>query len=412
MENKSFRKPSLRENVIWNTIGSIIYWGTQWLTAIVLFREMGSSEAGVYQLSMTITAVFISIALFGMRSYQVSDVKRDYSDGTYMASRIFTVGAAFVAGVIFVLINGYQTHFVICIILYLVFKMSEAVVDVIHGVDQKCMKMDYVGISFGLRGLLSFIVFYVACRYMHNLELAILAMGISVYLVIFLYDIPAMRRLSDEKPDFDFKKLMPLFIICIPLVGYNFFMNGNVSIARYILEKMVPTENFGFYTSVATPAVIVQTAATFIYAPFITSISETYEKKDIKGYKKILFTVFGIIGLICVAAIIGSYFLGEYLLVLILGEDIRAWVYLFMPVVYSTCIIAFAWFISTILIVIRRLKTLLVITGAGFLFSAVIAAPLIRAFDMNGATYAVIISQLFMIVSYLFVVFYDIKKCK
>ena len=122
MENKSFRKPSLRENVIWNTIGSIIYWGTQWLTAIVLFREMGSSEAGVYQLSMAITAVFISIALFGMRSYQVSDVKRDYSDGTYMASRIFTVGAAFVAGVIFVLVNGYQTHFVICIILYLVFK--------------------------------------------------------------------------------------------------------------------------------------------------------------------------------------------------------------------------------------------------------------------------------------------------
>ena len=407
---ENYSVPSLKANVVWNTAGSLIYWGTQWLITVLLFRMMGAYETGVFQLCMTIAAVFVSVALFGMRNYQISDVEDRYHNSEYIGSRIITVIITFIVSVAFVMVNSYDTHKKICIILYMIFKLSEAVVDVYHGIDQKLMKMDYVGISFALRGILSFATFVFLCRFTDDLIVSIIGMIVVVYAVIIFYDIPMCSKLMPVKPSFDMKRILPLLFVCIPLVGYNFFMNGNVSVAKYILAKKLGSDLFGYYTSVATPAVIVQTAATFIYSPFVPVLSKYYSERSYKKYIKMILSVCMIIAVICILAVTGSAFLGEYALTMILGDNIADYIYLLVPIIISTCVIAFSWFISTVLIVIRKLKILLFITMSGFAVCAVLTQPLIRIHGANGATYAVIASQLIMIVGYVAVICFDLKR--
>lgn len=407
----NYRVPSVKANVIWNAGGSLLYFGTQWLITVLLFRFMGAADAGVFQLCMTLSNVFITIALFGMRNYQISDVSGEYKASEYIGSRLVTVASTFIIFIIFVLLNDYDSYKKTCLIAYMVFRLSEAVVDVYHGMDQKFMKMDYVGISFALRGIISFAAFVLICRLTDNLFYSIIGIAAAAYLVIFLYDIPMCKKLSPVNICLDLKRIIPLLVTCIPLVGYTFFINGTVSIARYILEKEIGSEMFGYYTSVATPAVIVQTAATFIYAPFVTILSRDYFEKNYFAYVKTIKNVLMIIGIICIAAIAGSLLLGEWALTLILGEKIRDYIYFLMPIIYSTCAIAFSWFISTVLIVIRRFKSLIAITIAGFGICVFVTKPFIGMYGANGATYSIILAQLFMIVAYFIAVFADYKDC-
>ena len=66
---------SLKSNMIWNSIGSLTYFGCQWLITILVVRMSDSFEAaGTLSLAMSIANIFTPFALFRMRAYQVSDL--------------------------------------------------------------------------------------------------------------------------------------------------------------------------------------------------------------------------------------------------------------------------------------------------------------------------------------------------
>ena len=83
------KKISLQESIIWNSVGSIIYLFTQWLITILVVRIAGVDTAGNLTLAMSASNIFYSVAMQGIRNYQVSDVKGKYRDKTYISSRIW-----------------------------------------------------------------------------------------------------------------------------------------------------------------------------------------------------------------------------------------------------------------------------------------------------------------------------------
>ena len=90
------KRLSIQENIIWNTVGSIIYMVTQWLITILVVRIAGVDTAGNLTLAISVNNIFYSIAMFGIRNYQVSDVKEKYSNNIYIYSRMLKIGRAHV----------------------------------------------------------------------------------------------------------------------------------------------------------------------------------------------------------------------------------------------------------------------------------------------------------------------------
>ena len=84
MENR------LKTNIIYNSIGNIIFLAFQWLTTILVVRFSGYKDAGILSLSMSFANSLYALASFGMRGYQASDTEYLYNNKTYIKSRLLT----------------------------------------------------------------------------------------------------------------------------------------------------------------------------------------------------------------------------------------------------------------------------------------------------------------------------------
>ena len=93
---------------------------------ILVARLLGFNQAGIFALSMSLSNIFFCIAVYGMRSYQASDVSDKYSDRVYILSRIITCIIALLICAIVVFINPYTFYQKACVVAYMIFKISEA----------------------------------------------------------------------------------------------------------------------------------------------------------------------------------------------------------------------------------------------------------------------------------------------
>ena len=78
-------------------------------------------------------------------------MENKFSEKTYITSRIITCLIALILTIIYSLIKQFKIYQLLCIIFYMIFKLSEALVDVIHGSLQKKWRFDIIGLSFFIR---------------------------------------------------------------------------------------------------------------------------------------------------------------------------------------------------------------------------------------------------------------------
>ena len=143
----------------------------------------------------------------------------------------------------------------------------------------------------------------------------------------------------------------------------------------------------GIYASVAAPVAIIQMGASYLYNPLLSIIAEHFAK----GEKRELLSLIGkvalgiaAIGIVCA---IGFEVFGAWLLGLIFGPTIAPYTYLLLPIIASTIISAFVWFLNDLLVVLRCFKG----RFAGNIVAAAIAIPasyfFVATWDMNGVSF-------------------------
>ncbi len=405
------KEKSTLANIFYNSFGTMFYYGCQWLTTILIVRLSGYQDAGNYSLAMTFTAAFAIFALFNTRQYQVSDVKGEYSDKTYITSRYIAMGAAFLICAIGLLFNAYTPYQWGIILLYMVFKCVEAWVDVYHGICQKKGRMDFICYSFLMRGVLMIVSFCGLIYITGNLMYGVLAMTASTFLVVFFYD-RVMALKFVEKDRADFKALKTLMVILVPLVVVAVTNNLSISLPKYFLERYFDETVLGYYSSVATPSMIVQVGANTIFVPLITPLADKLLADDKKGFAGILKKVFLAFVVLSALAVIVSFLLGEWFLVQVFGEEIRPYAYLFVPIITTTLLISINACLFPVCTVFREIKGQLAVGILGILSSLIASMVLVKRYCMDGVVIALLITLGIQIIIEIYLVFRRMKKWK
>ena len=387
----SEKRIGIKEGIAWNSAGNFIYLFFQWLLTYVVIRLLGYETAGLFSLAIAITNSFFGIASYSMRSYQVSDVNGDYSRNAYVESRIITCVGFFVVCVGYTIISGYDSYTAICVVVYSLFKVSEAMSDVFQGILQLRFRLDYVGISFSVKGLFEFLGFLIAILVFGDLLSALIALTVVSFAIVAFYDYRKARE--GQKEDLaPFKTVKALLVACLPMALYGLLFNAAGQVPRIFIEWGMGAEALGYYTSIAMPVVIIQVSASFIFSPLVTPLAQYVSDGDRQSFLALLKKVVLSIAVIAAVSFVGFYLAGEWLLMLLFGDSIAPYTYLLLPLVGCTVLTALSWFIANLVTILRQLKALVIASFACLLIVLLGSAPFIQLFGMNGASFILIIA--------------------
>lgn len=385
---------SIRKNLIWNSVGSLMYQGCLWLTTILVVVLSSSYEnSGFLAYAMAIGNLFSSIALYGTRTVQVSDFENKYSQQNYFAFRLLTTGVSFVVFTLYSLITTSSSPQTIAVVIaYMLFKGDEAFSNVCQGAEQKADRMDYIGKSLFVRGLLVVSSFSLMLIIANSLVVAVFAMFVCCACMTFAYDVPHAKLFGSVAPTITKQKCLKLLSGCAPAVLSNLLCAGVVSISRQIFGLSYGQDALGIYAAVATPAVLVQTLAALLYAPILTTVTRKWHTETIRELAIFILQSFAKMAVVVVAAFVFLDAISDYALVLVYGQSIAGYTYLFSGVlVISACIVAM-WFLTDIMIVLRRMRDILIFNAVSFLIALASVRSLIRCFYMSGLNYSIILS--------------------
>lgn len=386
------KRLSIAENMAWNSAGSLVYLVCQWLITVLVVRlSSGYDAAGVLALGMAVSNIFTPIGQYKIRAFQVSDVRGEYTAGQYVALRMVTMVFALVVMVAYGVTTCAATSLP-AVFLYGLFSFGPIFVDVLHGVDQQRNRMDIIGKSFIARGVLSVVPFSVVLWLTNSLEYALAAMTVLTFAVIALYDIPQTRGLGvDLSPDFAKGPIISLLHICAPAVIALFFCTAVPAIPRQVLAAVYGDAALGAYASIASPVLIIQMGAQYIYAPLMGVFAQHIAEGNVRAFRALLAKVTAGIALVAAFGSVAFALFGEFAFSLVFGEEIVEYLYLLGPLVFCTAITAYIWFLGDLLIVLRDFKGNLAGYLVAFVVCMALVHPLLIAVGMNGASYAIIL---------------------
>ncbi len=401
---------SLKKNMLWNSIGSLVYLGCNWLTTILVVLLYPTYEAsGCLASAMAVGNVVATIVLFKVRAFQVSDIKKEFSSSDYIALRIICAIAGIVFSLIYSLITVSSSAFEAAIA-YSVFKILDSFVDVFHGIDQCHNRLDIAGISQMARGMLVLICFAGISVLTNDLTLAISAMALATLLIIVLFDVPFARKFDAIHLEFNTRTILKLIIACAPGFASSVLATLVVSLSRQLFGLEFGTDQLGIYAAIATPAVIVQAMASYIYAPLLGPIAIASLNHEHKKIKIIIGKFFAALAVLTVFASAFFLLLGEPLFALIFGPNITPYVNLIQPVLLSTSITAAELFVLDILIVFRKRRAAILTCFLAFAVALLSIIPLSHALGMNGISVTICIAYSFAIIASIPAIRKSLKK--
>ena len=379
---------SIKKNIVWNSVGTFVMFFCQWLMMVLIVRLSGYADSGILSLSVSCGNVFLIIAAFGVKTFQVSDIKDQYQDGEYFGAKILTILLTVVIGVVWTLVSAYEGIEKTSILLYMIYIMVYSYSDAVYGALQKKWRLDIAGISMCIRNIAALVIFCLVIWLTKDIRIALVSILVASLLVFFFYDLPSAKKVVPIRPVIKGKRVWQLLWECFPFAIYTFLHTLLLTVPKLAVRGFFDKETLGIYSAVMAPVAVLQVAATFVINPLSTLLAARIEEGKVKDVLKILGRcVLMLLGILAVGILI-SIFLGKWGLALLYGKETQEYVYLLIPMVIVSVMTALTILLGNLAVVMRDRKgaNISAILGLAAAFAA--SWLLIPRLGMQGANWA------------------------
>lgn len=384
-----------KKDYIWNSIGSFLQSAISPILLIVITRLNGVGDSGLFSFAMSLSVVFWAISLWGGRTYQVSDVKKEFSSGDYIVVRFISSLIVAVFSISFCILSGYDLIKTELIMVLVSFKILESIADSMYGVLQIHNKLYIVGISLTMKSVFGFMLFTLIDILTKNIIYGALSIFIVNIAVVIFYDIPWMKHVESvgltKKNIMQAGKIMKKTAEVFVVVFLTMF---SLNIPRYFLDKY-HYDQIGYFGIMAMPITLLTLFISFVLQPNVVNLSELLKKKKIKEFTKIVSKIDFITFTLGILFIVSSYLIGVWVLNTVFGIDINNFRIDLTIMVIGAVANAFVSIYVNLLIILRRFKgqfyTLLVTN----ILAVILSIYLIDRLAMLGSV------LVFMIISFL-----------
>lgn len=401
---------------IWNMLGGFLNAFQSVILLMVITRTVDLYSAGVFTIAYASANLFLTIGKYGMRNYQVTDVRPKFSFDEYLLSRVTTCILMIGVSVVYVLykfaIDGYSAEKAAVVLFMCLLKVIDAAEDVYHGMYQQQNRLDMGAKLLTLRMVGTIVVFAAGLICFRNLLKAlILAFVVSLIIMVFLIKATLPEFSLDSKQELHSKKerwadTWNLLKICFPLFAGTFlsFYIGNAP--KYAIDSLLSEEVQACYGFISMPVFVIGLLNGFIYQPILNTLALNWNQGEKKIFLKQVIRQFLWVGAITIAAVVGGYLLGIPVLSLLYNTDLHEYRTELIILLVGGGMLAFSGFLLVVLTVMRNQKN----TIWGYLAVAIMAyvfSPIfVKNYGVRGAAvlYLGLMSILTLIFLLMFIV--------
>ncbi len=408
LNNKNIEKNS----VIWNMAGSLLMAIQSVIFLMVLTRVTGLNSAGVFTIAYANANLFLTISNFGMRYYQVSDLKHVFEFNIYKKSRIVTWFISMLAVIIYLFIvqkgseytsEKLQITFWMCF-----FKSVDAAEDVYHGRYQQQGRLDVAGRCLTVR-MVATIMFFVAVVIMSkNLLTAtfLTAIFTSIICISLLFmtfpefsdgsDCRIPENVSDRDCINDVKRVnirndrhgvLKLLMNCLPLFVGSFFSFYIGNASKYAIDAELNSKAEACFGFIAMPVFVVGLLNGFIFNPVIYKLSVMWKERNISGFFKRIAIQILIVIMITFICVIGAWMIGIPVLSWLYSTDLHIYKNELIILLIGGGLLGLAGLLNTVLTIIRFQQSVAVGYGIVALLAFVFSDSVVRKYNIKGAAW-------------------------
>lgn len=394
-----------RSSYIWNMAGSMILAFQSVILLMVITRVLGLEAAGVYTIAYANANLFLTIGKYGMRYFQVSDIKEEYSFGEYLSSRWITTVAMIGVSIIYVLIlsgrDGYSSEKCYIIVWMCFFKAVDSLEDIYHGMYQQRKRLDVASKILTIRMVVTILFFCICLLITHNLYWSLIASTILTVVLFIMLTFITFDSFKSDYRKINKKNIVNLLIHCFPLFigGFLSFYIGNAP--KYAIDMYLSDEMQACYGFIAMPVFVIGLLNGFIFNPMLYKISLLWHKGKKNAFIKCIirqcFVVVGIT-LICV---IGGYLIGIPVLSILYSTDLSAYKKELLILLLGGGFLALSGWLNTVITIMRYQYTAIFAYGVVALIALFFSNPFVYRYQVFGA--AILYTGLMAILCFIFI---------
>lgn len=348
MINKNTKK-----NTIWNIIGTTINAFSSLFFMIIVTRINGVFDAGVFTFAFSTATMFNIIGVYAGRIYQVTDNDNN-TNKDYLVSRIISCGLMLIISLLFVKIRNYSGTKALIIITVCVWKLLEAMADVIYAYFQKDDELYKVGISLTIKNIIGLLFFLIVDLLTKNVLFSCLAFVFIYIFILLFYDCRKLKTIKILNESWSIKNVKRIYVNGFATFCTTFLTMYLINASKYSIDSLTSDDIQAIFGIIIMPATVMILIAQFIIHPFLLFINQKIKEKNYSDLSKIIIKMSIFICIIGIIAVIGCHFVGIFIFKLIYGLNLEKYKICLDIILVGAIFYALTSIINTVLIAMRH----------------------------------------------------------
>lgn len=370
-------KISQTKDIFWNVLGGGLVAMQSSILLIFVARFYNQEMSGMVSIAYAFAVLAFTIARYGIRNYQVTDQKNEYSFREYLIGRYFSVIVTIMLMIIYLGIqfgsDSYSLEKAIIVLEVVLLRMVNAVEDVYLGRLQQVGKFEIGAKLMALREMLLLIVIVVFVIIRIDLRI-VLMIGIifsALTDVIMIFnkrpDLALSEDIQNRKDRDRIRRLLKEnFPLCLGTALAVYASN----IPKYTTDWYLNEYSQAVVAYLILPVFTIALFSQFAYTPFVKQLGDAYQNGDITLFcRKIKFQMLFTTGLAVVICVL-CLWIGLPILSYIYDIDLMKYKFEFVILLIGGALYALEYYLSIPVTIMHKQKLL----GCGYIFAIIIAA--------------------------------------
>ncbi|HLK48486.1 MAG TPA: lipopolysaccharide biosynthesis protein [Bryobacteraceae bacterium] len=321
---------------------------------IVAFAKFGNTVmVGQFSLGLAIATPIIMFTNLQLRSVQATDATREYSFAEYLGLRTGMTLLAMLSIALVILLGNYARGTTKILFAVACAKCLETLSDVIYGLFQSRDRLDQIGKSMILRGVVSVAGLSATLYLTKDAFWSVVVLALTWLLVLLSFDVrrgrgflgtvgPTSLGAFMERPRYWFQRQWKLIRLSLPLGIVMTLAAFNQSVPRYFIHAHLGERELGIFSALSYTTVSVTLVADALGASATPQLSRLFAAGQMSAFKALMarLAAFGV--LLGAGAWIAAKLMGATLLTIFYSSEYAAHSDVFVRLMSAAGISAFA----------------------------------------------------------------------